>query len=89
MAQGKPSWLFEEPTSLSVIDILDQLQDAGVTALKIEGRQRSRAYVRQIVSAFREAVDAIAEGRSYDASSLQNLSEGGRSTKGAYNRRWQ
>ncbi|MFV0431035.1 MAG: peptidase U32 family protein [Alphaproteobacteria bacterium] len=89
MAQGKPSWLFEEPTSLSVIDILDKLQDAGVTALKIEGRQRSRAYVRQIVSAFRAAIDAIAEGKSYDASALQALSEGGRSTKGAYNRRWQ
>ncbi len=89
IAQGKPSWLFEEPTSLSVIGILDQLQNAGVKALKIEGRQRSRAYVKQIVSTFRKAVDAIAEGRQYDAAELHNLAEGGRSTKGAYNRRWQ
>ncbi len=89
IAQGKPSWLFEEPTSLSVIDILDKLQNAGVKALKIEGRQRSRAYVKQIVSTFRKAVDAIASGDSYDVSELHNLAEGGRATKGAYNKRWQ
>ncbi len=89
IAQGKPSWLFEEPTSLSVIDILDKLQDAGVKALKIEGRQRSRAYVKQIVSAFRKAVDAIASGEEYNITELHNLAEGGKATKGAYNRRWQ
>ncbi len=89
IAQGTPSWLFEEPTSLSVIDILDKLQNAGVKALKIEGRQRSRAYVKQIVSTFRKAIDAISSGNEYDASELHNLAEGGKATKGAYNRRWQ
>ncbi len=89
IAEGKPSWLFEEPTSLSVIDILDKLQDAGVKALKIEGRQRSRAYVKQIVSTFRKAIDAIASGDEYDATELHSLAEGGRATKGAYSRRWQ
>lgn len=89
LAKGRPSWLFEEPTSLSVVGILDQLQEAGVTALKIEGRQRSRAYVRQIVSTFRQAVDAISEGSSFDPSGIHELAEGGRSTKGSFNRRWQ
>ncbi len=89
IANDKVHWLFEEPTSLSVISMLDKLQDAGVTALKIEGRQRSRAYVKQIVSNFRAAIDAIQSGAQYDASSLHELAEGGKSTAGAYNRKWQ
>ncbi len=89
LANSETHWLFEEPTSLSVIAMLDQLQDAGVTALKIEGRQRSRAYVKQIVSSFRAALDAIEQGEKYDASALHALSEGGKSTTGAYNRKWQ
>ena len=39
-----------------------ELKAAGVTALKIEGRQRSRAYVAQVVAAFRAALDALARG---------------------------
>ena len=33
-----------------------------MTALKIEGRQRSRAYVGQVVAAFRAVLDALARG---------------------------
>ncbi len=89
IADNEVSWLFEEPTSLSVIDKLAQLHSIGVKAIKIEGRQRSRAYVKQVVSSFREAIDNIASGNDYDASSLHNLAEGGKSTKGSYNKRWQ
>ena len=41
---------------------LPGLEAAGVTALKIEGRQRSRAYVDAVVKAFRSAVDCLDRG---------------------------
>jgi putative protease len=57
---------------------------AGVTALKIEGRQRSRAYVKAAVSAFRKAVDDIMAGREAGLASLLALTEGQRETEGAF-----
>ena len=42
--------------------LCDDLIKAGVTAFKIEGRQRSRAYVKAVVSAYREAVDTCFAG---------------------------
>ncbi len=86
---GRPSYLFEEPTSLNVIDILPQLMAAGVAALKIEGRQRGRAYVERIVAAFRRAVEAAARGERLPPSEIAALSEGGRETLGAYRKTWQ
>ncbi len=58
-ANEKTGYLFEEPTSLNIAKILPELIAAGVTAFKIEGRQRSKAYIGQIVSSFREAVNQI------------------------------
>jgi len=87
-ADGVTSYLFEEPTSLNVLDKLPELTAAGVSALKIEGRQRGRAYVSQVVGAFRRAVDAAAEGLPVAADELMALSEGGRETAGAYNKEW-
>ena len=55
-----------------------------MTALKIEGRQRSRAYVRAVVAAFRSAVDDIMAGRAGNLASLVALTEGQRETQGAY-----
>ncbi len=77
-------YAFEEPVSLNLTHLLPELMRAGVTALKIEGRQRSRAYVRAVVSAFRAAVDACMDGREPDLESLIALTEGGRETQGAY-----
>jgi putative protease len=57
---------------------------AGVTALKIEGRQRSRAYVKAVVSAFRRAVDNVMAGQDPALSSLLALSEGHKETQGAF-----
>ena len=57
---------------------------AGVTALKIEGRQRSRAYVKYVVSAFRNAVDSIMAGHEPALANLLALTEGRRETQGAY-----
>lgn len=77
-------YAFEEPVSLNLTELLPDLIKAGVTALKIEGRQRSRAYVAAVVSAYRNAVDAYAEGRTPDISSLLALTEGHKETQGAF-----
>ena len=80
--------LFEEPTSLHVLGLLDELMAAGVTALKIEGRQRGRSYVVRVVEAFRRAVDAAARGEPVPRSELADLTEGRRDTTGAYEKIW-
>jgi putative protease len=60
-----------------------------VTALKIEGRQRSRAYVKSVVSAFRKAVDDLMAGHEAAFASLVALTEGHRETEGAFrSKRW-
>jgi len=89
VARGNPSYLFEEPVGWNVIDILPQLKAAGVTALKIEGRQRSRAYVSTVVSTYRKVLDALARGEAnVDTGALHALAEGGRQTLGAYQKGW-
>ena len=80
-------YLFEEPTSLNVTGILPELMDAGVSALKIEGRQRSKAYVREVVRNFRAAIDAAARGERLQIN-MDGLSEGGQNTTGAYEKKW-
>ena len=88
VTNDKVSYLFEEPTSLSVSMMLPELIEAGVTALKIEGRQRSRAYVKSVVSSFRQAVDAVSRGKTPPPMDLSSLSEGGRQTTGVYEKTW-
>jgi len=83
------SYLFEEPTSLNVLGVLPELMAAGVRALKIEGRQRGRAYVSRVVSTFRRAVDAAARGEPVPAMALDDITEGRRDTSGAYLKSWQ
>jgi len=82
--RNEPYYAFEEPVTLNLSALLPDLMRAGVTALKIEGRQRSRAYVRAVVSAFRKAVDDIMAGRDASLASLLALTEGQRETQGAY-----
>ena len=86
--RGEPIYLFEEPTSLGALAILPRLKAAGVAAVKIEGRQRGKAYVAEVVSRFRQAIDALDRGGSATADTLGHLAEGGRQTTGAYHRRW-
>lgn len=86
-ANGAVGYLFEEPTSLNVTDILSELIEAGVSALKIEGRQRSKAYVREVVQNFRRVIDASEQGEEI-LIDMNNLSEGGQNTTGAYDRKW-
>jgi len=77
-------YAFEEPVSLNLSALLPNLMLAGVTAFKIEGRQRSRAYVKVVVSAFRKAVDDILAGRDPGLTDLLALTEGSKETEGAF-----
>jgi putative protease len=82
-------YAFEEPVSLNLSALLPDLMRAGVTALKIEGRQRSRAYVKAVVSAFRKAVDDLMAGRDAAFASLLAITEGRRETEGTFrSKRW-
>jgi O2-independent ubiquinone biosynthesis protein UbiU len=83
-ASSGADYAFEEPVSLNLSALLPDLMRAGVTALKIEGRQRSRAYVKAVVSAFRAAVDAILAGRDPGLANLVALTEGSKQTEGAF-----
>jgi len=81
-------YLFEDPVSLDAAAILPGLREAGVTALKIEGRQRSRAYIEGVVRGFREQLDALNAGERPPADRLAALMEGQSSTLGAYRKNW-
>lgn len=89
-ARGEARRLFEDPVSLNAMTLLEGLRSAGVKAVKVEGRQRGKAYVARVAGAFRRAIDALDAGRAPDASALPlaDLAEGGRETAGAYRRGW-
>lgn len=55
---NKYAYAFEEPESLNILEIIPQVIEAGVDALKIEGRQRTKAYVAGMTRILREAVDS-------------------------------
>ncbi|MGA8169559.1 MAG: peptidase U32 family protein [Methylocystis sp.] len=80
--------VFEDPVSLDAATLIPQLAEAGVSALKIEGRQRSRAYTEAVVRGFRRALDNFAAGRAIEAGQLRELTEGQRTTSGAYSKTW-
>ena len=90
LARGEASYLFEEPVGLNAASILKELKGAGVTALKIEGRQRSRAYVAEVVTHFRAALDALARGEEASGAvgDLHAIAEGGKVTLSAYKKGW-
>ena len=50
------------PKDLCTIDILDQVADAGIKVLKIEGRGRAPEYVAKVIKCYRDAIDSISEG---------------------------
>ena len=85
---GKASYLFEEPTSLNAIGLLGEIRDAGVIGLKIEGRQRGKAYIAKVVKSFRDAVDAMERGVATAAPELSSITEGREHTTGAYEKAW-
>ncbi len=50
------------PKDLCTIDFLDQIKDAGVSVLKIEGRGRAPEYVANVIKCYRNAIDAVEAG---------------------------
>ena len=59
-----------------------------MSALKIEGRQRGKAYVAEVVSSLKKALGANPTERAALVSRLRGMSEGQRTTSGAYDKRW-
>ncbi|MFC3625435.1 peptidase U32 family protein [Vogesella amnigena] len=90
--EGSTGYALEEPTSLNVLPLLPEILRIGVAAIKVEGRQRSPAYVAQVTRVLRQALDKAAQGgRHADPlamATLGKLSEGQQVTLGAYNRPW-
>jgi putative protease len=70
------------PKDICTLPILDQLCDAGIDVLKIEGRNRSPEYIKTVVQAYRTALDAIADG-SYGKELVEQLMD---DVKRVYNR---
>lgn len=87
--------VLEEPTSLNTIELLPELMAANIASVKIEGRQRSPAYVTEVTRIWRQAIDRyksnpnnfVADPKWLKA--LGGLSEGSQTTLGAYHRKWQ
>lgn len=95
LVNGKLDYAIEEPTSLSVLDILPQLVESGISAIKVEGRQRSPAYVGQVTKVLRQALDAAESNpaaytpRNDWVAQLDKVAEGSTHTLGALDRQWQ
>ena len=93
--QTKAYHALEEPTSLNTLAMLPELFAANVSSVKIEGRQRSPAYVEQVTRTWRAAIDRyMANPENYQVApswnaALANVSEGTQTTLGAYHRKWQ
>lgn len=91
---GERYHVLEEPTSLNTLSLLPELQREGIRAVKIEGRQRSPAYVAAVTRVWRAALDRVKlNPESYCVRSewehvLAQLSEGSQTTLGAYHRHW-
>ncbi|MBP2295083.1 ubiquinone anaerobic biosynthesis protein UbiU [Azospirillum rugosum] len=88
LSGDRPAYLFEEPTSLNALELLPELKAAKVRALKIEGRQRGKAYIAAVVAAYRKALDAFAKGQALPMLNLDAVVEGGAQTTGAFKRAW-
>ena len=71
--QGKNgAWL--SPRDLCARDELDAMADAGVYSFKIEGRLKRPEYVAVVTRAYRDALDAVLEGRFSPADSTEKES---------------
>ncbi len=92
--EGETYYTMEEPASLNTLELLPELLRIKVRGLKIEGRQRSPAYVAQVTRVWREAIDHCAKNpKSFSVkpswtAALGKVSEGQQHTLGAYHRPW-
>ena len=85
-------YAFEEPASLNTLEFIPDFGRIGVRAVKIEGRQRSPAYVAQVTRVWREAIDSWKAGafapRPAWMAALNHHAEGSQHTLGAFSRPW-
>ena len=74
--------------------MLPELATIGVAAIKIEGRQRSPAYVAAVTRIWRAAIDTYAKNPAHFSiqpeweHGLARVAEGQQHTLGAYHRKW-
>lgn len=66
------SYLFSA-RDLNLMPLLPQLTAAGISSLKIEGRMKTEYYVATVVSAYRRALDALAQGEETFQAALPGL----------------
>ena len=91
---GERYYAIEEPASLNTLALLPVLKKMGVSAIKIEGRQRSPAYVGQVTRVWRSAIDRCMDSAAdYTVepawmAELGKVAEGQQDTLGAYHRSW-
>jgi putative protease len=90
LPDGTTAYALESPESLNVLEILPGLIDAGVSAFKIEGRQRTKSYVAAMTGLLREALDSYEENpkayrvkEEWQAKTISNF-EGSSQTVGCY-----
>jgi O2-independent ubiquinone biosynthesis protein UbiU len=87
-------YALEEPTSLNTLELIPDMLRMGISAIKIEGRQRSPAYVEQVTKVWRAAIDSAKRDAAHYTvtpawmTQLGKLSEGQQHTLGAYYRPW-
>lgn len=87
-------YALEEPTSLNTLELIPDMLRMGISAIKIEGRQRSPVYVEQVTRVWRAAIDAAKQDAVHYVAKedwmtqLGKLSEGQQHTLGAYYRPW-
>ncbi|MDO8351094.1 MAG: peptidase U32 family protein [Gallionella sp.] len=92
--EGETYYAIEEPASLNTLELLPKLINMGIAAIKIEGRQRSPAYVEQVTRVWRQAIDSCQRDTQSFAvkpawmAELGKVSEGQQQTLGAYYRPW-
>ena len=77
--ESDTAFLVEPHTVMSARDLcslgfVDKLMAAGIASFKIEGRARNANYVKTVVSAYRRAVDAVADG-TYGPALVAELTE--------------
>lgn len=70
------------PKDLNTVSFLDQILDAGVRVLKLEGRGRSPEYVLRVTKVYREAVNAVFDGNY----TPENITRWNNILSGVYNR---
>ncbi|MGB9093389.1 MAG: peptidase U32 family protein [Gallionella sp.] len=91
---GETYYAIEEPVSLNTLELIPEMMRIGISAVKIEGRQRSPVYVEQVTRVWRAAIDAAqrnAENYAVEPAwmnQLNKLAEGQHHTLGAYHRPW-